>query len=189
MANLKRVGVDMENAIFNGLKTVFPNLESLRCVKHIGDRDKIKLKKLLSTVKADKVQKARIEFDIMTDIYGKNNGAVYELGLAEAVDSDDFDAKLSSLEHRWNGMCTGFFSWFQRKRRDYFCTSVIQSAREGTDVVGLFYQNDIEAMHKVEKLNQAFEKKTLLEVIDSLNKIITRQEEQEVLRKWFLYLG
>ena len=51
MANLKRVGVDMENAIFNGLKAVFTNLQCLRCVKHIGDKDKIKLDKLLTTPK------------------------------------------------------------------------------------------------------------------------------------------
>ena len=45
-------------------------------------------------------------------------------------------------------------------------------------MVGLF---DIETMHYVEKMKQAFEKLTILEVIDSLDRIITRQEEQEIL--------
>ena len=132
-------------------KAVFTNLQCLRSVKHIGDRDKIKLGKLLSTLKADHAQKATIKSEIIADIYGKNNGSVYELGLAEAVDSNDFDAKLLSLERRWDSMCPGFFSWFRRQRRDYVCTSVIQSARTVTDVVDVYYQNDIESMHNVEK--------------------------------------
>ena len=113
MANLKRVGVDMENAIFNDLKAVFTNLQCLRNVKHIGDRDKIKLDKLLSTLKADHAQKATIKSEIIADIYGKNNGSVYELGLSEAVDSNDFDAKLLSLERRWDSMYLGFFHGFE----------------------------------------------------------------------------
>ena len=61
-----------------------------------------------------------------------------------------------------------------------FCSSIIQSAREGSDIVGLFYQNDVESMHYVEKLKQSFQKLSLLEVINCLQKILTRQEEEEI---------
>ena len=88
--------------------------------------------------------------------------------------------KLLSLESKWKSLCPGFFSWFHRKRQEQFCSSVIQSAREGTHVIGLFYQNDIESMHYVEKLKQSFQKLSVLEVINCLQQILTRQEVEEI---------
>ena len=74
------------------------------------------------------------------------------------------------MEVKWEGLCIGFYAWF--------CSSVIQSAREGTDIVGLFYQNDIESMHHVEKLKQCFQMLSVVEVIASLEKLLKRQDEQ-----------
>ena len=51
------------------------------------------------------------------------------------------------------------------KRYNKFVNSVITSAREGTSVSRLFYQDDIESKHFVEKLEQCFKKETVLEVI------------------------
>ena len=131
----------------------------------INGRDEIK--KLIAKSKGDTSQKAKAKAEILRDIYGVKNGASYDMGLAEAFDNED--------------LCTGFYAWFQRKRKNAFCSSVIQSAREGTDIVGLFYQNDIESMHHVEKLKQCFQKLSVVEVIASLEKLIKRQDEQEVL--------
>ena len=35
IVNLKKIGVDMEDAIFNGMKSIFKQLTSLLCVKHL----------------------------------------------------------------------------------------------------------------------------------------------------------
>ena len=40
--NLKKIGVDMEDAIFNGMKYIFKGLNRLLCVKHLRDRDQEK---------------------------------------------------------------------------------------------------------------------------------------------------
>ena len=180
MSNLKHIGVDMESAIFNGFKTVFPSLESLLCVRHLSQRDAKKIDKLLVSAKGNQRENARAKAELLKDIYGAHNGASYDFGLAETFDSEDFNMKLLSLESKWKSLCPGFFSWFQRKRQEQFCSSVIQSAREGTDVIGLFYQNDIESMHYVEKLKQSFQKLSVLEVINCLQQILTRQEEEEI---------
>lgn len=180
MSNLKYIGVDLESAIFKGFKTVFLNLKRLSCVRHVSQRDVAKLDKLLMHTKANKVDNARAKAEILKDIYGEHNGASYDFGLAEAFDNEDFKIKLSSLESKWNGLCPEFFSWFRRQREELFCSSIIQSAREGTDMVGLFYQNDVESMHYVEKLNQSFQKLSVLEVINCLQKFLTRQEEEEI---------
>ena len=114
------------------------------------------------------------------DIYGVKNGASYDVGLAEAFDNEDFEGKQHSLKDAGESLYPGFYSRFQRKRKNSFCSSIIQSAREGRDVVGLFYQNDIESIH-VEILKQCFHKLSVVEVIASFEEFLKRQDEQEVL--------
>ena len=47
IGNLKKIGVDMEDAIFNGMKSIFKGLNRLLCVKHLNGRDQKKISKLL----------------------------------------------------------------------------------------------------------------------------------------------
>ena len=116
----------------------------------------------------------------MKDIYGTQTGSVLELGLCEAFDEQDFDAKSSSLKEKWNRLCPGFHDWFVQKRRELFISSVIQSAREGSNVNGLYYQNDIESQHSVEKCIQGFQKKDVITVVQNLKKLSERQELDEI---------
>ena len=81
---------------------------------------------------------------------------MYEYGLVEATDEAYFIAKLVSLKSKWESRCTGFFDWFLRKRKQKMISIVICSAREGTDVCGPFYQNDVKSQHFVEKVQQSF---------------------------------
>ena len=48
---LKKIGVDMEDAIFNGMQSLFPDVSKLYCVRHMKQRDKIKIGKLLAKFK------------------------------------------------------------------------------------------------------------------------------------------
>ena len=94
----------------------------------------------------NQAQRNHAKAEIVNDIYGERKGNAYEYGLAEAFDNDDLTVKLQSLELKWEGLCPGFYEWFMKKRKAKFVESVIQSAREGTDTVGLYYQNDIESL-------------------------------------------
>ena len=62
---LKKIGVDMEDAIFNGgVQSLFPDVSKLYCVRHMKQRDKIKIGKLLAKFKCsenEKVFKAKQE--------------------------------------------------------------------------------------------------------------------------------
>ena len=69
--------------------------------------------------------------DIIKD--ASRNGGYYEYGLADALDQNDFEVKLMSLEQRWESLCTGFYNWFVQKRKQFFINSVIQSAGEGVN--------------------------------------------------------
>ena len=66
----------------------------------------------------------------------------------------------------WNSLCPEFFRWLKKS--------------EGYDVCGLYYQNDVESLHHVEKMNQNFEKKTVEEAIGNIQKLSDRQDSEEV---------
>ena len=164
LVGLKNIGVDMEKAIYRGFKNIIPSVSRLLCVRHLKQRDEKKVDKLLARVHHSASDNQHAKFTILHDIYGNRTGGYYEFGLAEAINKDDFDIKLLSLQEKWDALCPGFFSWFQKRRSSLFVESVIQSARDNTDVQGLYYQNDVESMHYVEKLNQQFEKKPVFNV-------------------------
>eukprot|EP00794_Sanderia_malayensis_P002387 gene2387-2747_t len=180
LRNLKKVGVDMEEAIFSGFKHHIPDLKRLLCVRHLSSRDEEKLLKLLQVLKINQAQRNHAKSEIIKDIYGERKGNVYEYGLADSFDNEDFNVKLGSLEEKWGKLCPGFHEWFVRKRKAKLIESVIQSARTGTDTVGLYYQNDIESLHFVEKHNQSFGKLSTLEVISYMKKMHDRQDSDEI---------
>ena len=93
------------------------------------------------------------KFNILQDICGCRTSGFYEFGHADAFNKEDFEVKLASLQEKWNSLCPDFFGWLKKKRSDFFVEIVIQSAREGSDVCRLYYQNDVESLHFFEKMN------------------------------------
>ena len=77
-------------------------------------------------------------------------------------------------------LCLGFFEWFVLKRKQKFIENVIVSARDGTDLDGSYYQNYIESIHFIEKMQQCFSKKSVNEVIKSFESFYDWQEQEEV---------
>ena len=59
--------------------------------------------------------------------------------------------KLNSPEKRQTRICPCFFEWVVLKRMQNFIDIAIVSARDGTNLNGLYYQNDIESINFVEK--------------------------------------
>ena len=144
-------------------------MKSLLCVKHLEDCDKRKLSKM--GVKGQK--------RILADIYGSNNGVTKELGLTSSEDGDDFRAKLESLKETWELLAPGFHDWFVRTRATQFIDSVITSAREGSGVDGLFYNNAIESLHAVIKKTKPG-KMTVVNLVELIKETIEKQRTEEV---------
>jgi hypothetical protein len=129
-------------------------------VRHLQQRDIEAIDKLMKNLKLSDQTKALCKKELIWDIYGKRSSVeCFENGIAEAIDEMDFNAKLISLKPRWDKLCPGFYAWFLKNRKSDFISSVIQSAREGTNVQGLYYQNDIESQHAREKRIQNFKKR------------------------------
>ena len=102
------------------------------------------------------------------------------MGLADTIDSTDFSKKLSELKSIWEKLCPGFSHWFLKKRSQLFQDSVTASARNGSNIYGLFYNNNVESNHFREKNEQAFKKKSVLGVLDTLKTLLMRQQEDEI---------
>ena len=66
------------------------------------------------------------------------------------------------------------------KNEKKFIDGVIVSARDGTLLTGLFYQNNVEPQHFVEKVNQYFQKHSVKEVIESSQQMSERQKNEEI---------
>ena len=89
---------------------------------------------------------------IIADIYGCRYGRVQEYGLADSTDPDDFHAKLESLQEEWDRLSPSLHKWFCEKWKFIFVQSVTETARSGTVVQGLFYNNNLERQHFYKKL-------------------------------------
>ena len=176
--NLKKVGVDMEAAIFNGFQSVVCKLLQLYCARYLQQRDEKVIDCCHQKSSRADNNKALYKKEITWHIYGKRTSNILEKGIADATDSGDFHAKLFSLEPSWEKLCAGFHNWFLTHRKKNFLQSVIQAAREGTNVEGLLYQIDMESIHTIEKRIQCFKMDSVLEAVNTI-KILTECEENE----------
>ena len=115
-------------------------------------RDEKKIEKLLSKTHSNAAERNKAKSEILKDLYGVREGGMNEYVLAESENENDFLTKLNSLERKCKSLCPGFFEWFLLKRKQKFIESVIVSTRDGTNLDGLYYQNDIECIHFVAKM-------------------------------------
>ena len=119
-------------------------------------------------------QRQKSSSEIFKDIYGNRAEGFYVFGLAQATDRSDFDITVFSLKEKQESQCPVFHDWFKRKKIDYFVV------REGTDVKELYFLNDVESMHFLEKISKEFKKESTEILIKSLLKITEYQDLEEV---------
>ena len=66
------------------------------------------------------------------------------------------------------------------KNEKKFIDGVIVSVLDGTLLTGLFYQNNVESQHFVEKVNQCFQKRPVKEVIESFQQLSERRNSSYI---------
>ena len=172
LQNLKVIGTDQDIAIYHGFSMDNPELKLLLWVCHLEKSDRHKLSQLRP--------KKGAANKILADIYGCQYGSVKELGLADSTTIEDFDSNLANLKERWEQLCSGFYEWFIVKRKTLFQERVIEEARKGSNVHGLYFNNNIESMHFKEKTEKCHKLGSSIDVINTLKKIIDRQQDDEV---------
>ena len=83
-----------------------------------------------------------------SEINGSRVTNFYEYGIVEAIDPDNFIAKLDSLEDRWESFCPGFHQWFIRDRKSLFLERAIHSARLNSDSMPMRQKNVTKTLKK-----------------------------------------
>ena len=143
LLEIKKIGHDMDSATKNGFKDIFRKSESLICIQHVSARDKIKLQKLGTS--------QRSILEILADIYGFQKQCYLESGLADAIDEEEFNARLLSLEDVWEEKAPGFYRWFKLKRASLFIAQVIGEAQDRLEISERFTTNRLENLHRIQK--------------------------------------
>ena len=115
--SLHKIGIDMEEAILQGVTSMFPDVQHLYCVHHLMQRDERKINFLLQKLDSRENERLRAKKEILSDIYGEKREGLYEYGLAESSDAEEFSEKLAPLERKWKSRCPGFFKWYNKKRK------------------------------------------------------------------------
>ena len=54
---IKKIGVDIEDAIYNGVQILFPEAQQLCCVRHLKQRDEIQILKMMDRKKCTEKEK------------------------------------------------------------------------------------------------------------------------------------
>jgi hypothetical protein len=75
----------------------------------------------------------KVNYDIIYDIFGRQNGEVFESGLCDADNADEFEKRMLILKTKWasshkNGK--KFHKWFQKNKSEKFVNHVIAPVRQ-----------------------------------------------------------
>ena len=87
----------------------------------------------------------------MVDIYGSQNEVLLPEGLADAIDKDDFIAKLTSLKLAWEVVAPGFHCWFKNNRSETFIKCLVLAPREKHSIKQRFSANAPEPKYRLQK--------------------------------------
>ena len=145
-------------------------------------RNENKMNELLPKTGRNIADRTGSSREIIKVTYGVKDGNIYEFELAEALNEDDFNVKLQSLKGRQESLCPGFFDWFKKTRVSQFLEIVTQTAKIGYDSEALYYLNDIESIHAVEKRKQCFKKESIATALSNIQPIVKREEEEGEIR-------
>ena len=110
---LKAYGTDGEKPLVNALETCFPDAIGLRCFIH-------KRKNIEEHLKGE----------LLSDIFGTQEGEVFSTGLVDKESEEAFDVSLGRLYKRWEKLAPGFHKWFLTQQAVSFRRCMILPVRE-----------------------------------------------------------
>jgi hypothetical protein len=120
LASLKAYGTDGEGALVKALQCCFKESIGLRCFVH-------KRRNLEARLKATS---ASVRKEILIDIFGMQEGDIFNTGLVDSASKEAFDENVEKLRIRWERLVPGFMNWFLKEEADIFKNFMITDVRE-----------------------------------------------------------
>ena len=97
---IKKTGVDIEDAVYNGVEILFTEAQHFYCVRHLKQWGEMQILKMMDRKKCTEKEKIMAKKEIILDVYGQKRDTLYEYGLAESSDETEFCGKLNSLQRK-----------------------------------------------------------------------------------------
>lgn len=173
---LKAFGTDGERALSNAFKEEFPETDHHRCFIHLRKNIEMKMSSLGIL--------GRDQSEFLCDIFGKSVAATSYHGIVDSEDSDDFYAKLCSLEKVWNdrervitNQEPSFYDWFVPNVSDTILTSMLKPLRQKAGLGDSLYSiNDNEAENHLLKLKTEHKRVSLVTFISKSHELVKEQD-------------
>ena len=107
ISGLKAYGTDGEKSLEKALEICFPDAIGLQCFIHKRKNIEEHLKGTSTKV-------------LLSDIFGTQDGDVFNTGLVDKESEEAFDVCLGRLYKRWEKLVPGFHKWFVTQQADFF---------------------------------------------------------------------
>ena len=188
LSKLRAFGTDGEFQLIRAFSVTFPKAVHLRCMNHIRQNVKDKLRALGIPQTAWK--------EFLADVFGVQKGSHFEMGLVDAHSGDSFWEALHSLEERWNNLEKGcsppganpqFYRWFcAHKAKDIVeCALPEIRSKAGLDPSHHFTTNNSESLNHVIKQEVDWKESKLPVLVEHLRSVVKRHNaelEKAVIR-------
>ena len=112
--------------------------------------------KMMDRKKCTKKEKMMAKKEIILVIYGQKEAPYANMVQLNHQTRQNFVVNSTHCSKNGEADVKGFSTGFVEIAKQKFINSVICSGRDASNVYGLFYQNDIESQHFVEKVQQNF---------------------------------
>ena len=165
---IKAYGTDGEKPLIKALETCFPDAVSLRCFIH-------KRKNIEEHLKGSSAVAKR---ELLSDIFGTQDGEVFNSGLVDKESEEAFDVCLGRLYIRWEKFSPGFHKWFLTHQADSFRRCMILPVRERAQLGSppvQFTNNPNESSNSVVKHWVGFTKSSWPDFVRKLQKLVEAQ--------------
>ena len=169
-------GSDAEKNVYRPFEDVLPFAHHLLCDLHMKDNIQAKLTKTnLNTLQVDAVVK---------DIFGKKIGEVFEPGLVDSLNPEDYDKMVEQLFVKWNenyvDSVKEFILYFKSKKAQLVKNCMTAKIRS---LVGLGYPPKPYTQNANEYVNGVLKRgerkcKSITDVINILQDSVTKQDTQ-----------
>lgn len=125
LTNLMAFGTDDEKALENGFNNNFERATHLLCEIHLKKNLERKLVELGIT--------GNTKDEFISDVFGRLIGDIFESGLTDAANKEEFDSMLNLLKQKWSNAHNNgavFHEWFIANKAVSFLQSVISPVRQ-----------------------------------------------------------
>ena len=201
LEGVRVIGTDGERALSNALTHEFRFAQHLTCFIHVRRNIKNKINECNLP--------SRLANTILNDVFGQRLGSVYQEGLVDSVNSDDYDNKLQAVIGSWRNAelqstsdIEKFIDWFMANKPQAIRQTMLRSIREDCGLgnpPSTFSTNASESINALLKHKVDYQKQQLPMFIEKVQELVAEQK-QEVERavvnrgKWRLrsqyrYLG